>query len=194
MPTFLSDPPFSVYLVLAAFLLVAGAIWFNRRDQRSLGVLAVAATLLGIVFLIDTLYESQREESVRRAMAMVKAADMRDTEEFVVHVADRFEYRGEGEPVTVTRDQLRKSPFWEVLKHYNVHVAAWDFARADVQHIDDNTIEIGFLAKGEGQGQQVPMYFRAKFARQSDGQMKLTGIASFDPLRRQRAEDAPHFP
>jgi hypothetical protein len=195
MPTFLSDPPFSVYLVLAAVVLIAFAVWFANRSRRSLAVLAGACAVLAVVFVIDMLFESTREEAVRRAMAMVKAADARDTEAFVSHVADKFEYRGEGQPVTVTRDQLRKSQMWEVLKQYNVHVAAWDFARADVEHINDDTVEIGFLAKGEGQGQQVPIYLRAKFARQGDGQMKLTAIASFDPLKRvNERKTIPYFP
>jgi hypothetical protein len=195
MPTFLSDPPFSVYLVLAAVVLIAFAVWFANRSRRSLAVLAGACAVLAVVFVIDMLFESTREEAVRRAMAMVKAADARDTEAFVSHVADKFEYRGEGQPVTVTRDQLRKSQMWEILKQYNVHVAAWDFARADVEHINDDTVEIGFLAKGEGQGQQVPIYLRAKFARQGDGQMKLTAIASFDPLKRvNERKTIPYFP
>ena len=42
-----------------------------------------------------------------------------------------------------------------------------------MNEIDENTIEIGFLAKGEADGKQIPIYFRATFARQSDGQMKL---------------------
>ena len=195
MPTFLSDPPFSVYLVLVAVVLVAFAVWFSNRSRRSLAVLAGASALLAVVFLIDMLFESTREEAVRRAQAMVKAADARDTEAFVSHIADKFEYRGEGQPVTVTRDQLRKAPFWEVLKQYKIHVAAWDFARADVEHINDDTVEIGFLAKGEGQGQQVPIYLRARFARQADGQMKLTAIASFDPLKRvNERKTIPYFP
>ena len=195
MPTFLSDPPFSVYLVLAAAFLVAFAVWFGNRTRRSLAALGVVGAVLAVVFLIDTLFESTREEAVRRAQAMVKAADARDTEAFVSHVADKFEYRGEGQPVSVTRDQLRKSQMWEVLRQYNAHVAAWDFARADVEHVNDDTVEIGFLAKGEGQGTQVPIYLRAKFARQADGQMKLVAVASFDPLKRvNERKTIPYFP
>jgi hypothetical protein len=195
MPALLSDPSFSVYLVLAAVVFVAFAVWFANRTRRSLAVLVAAVAVLAVVFLIDTLFESTREEAVRRAQAMVMAADARDTEAFVSHVAEKFEYRGEGEPVTVTRDQLRKSQMWEVLRQYDVHVAAWDFARADVEHINDDTVEIGFLAKGEGQGKQVPIYLRAKFARQADGQMKLVAVASFDPLKRvNERKTIPYFP
>jgi hypothetical protein len=56
---------------------------------------------------------------------------------------------------------------------------------------DANSVEIGFLAKGETQGKQFPFYFRATFTRQSDGQMKLTRLASFDPLQRTKPLSIP---
>ena len=68
-----------------------------------------------------------------------------------------------------------------------MHVAAWDFSRDDVRWPDENTVEIGFLAKGElPDGKQMPYYFRATFTRQSDGQMKLTRLASFDAMGREK--------
>ena len=195
MPTFLSDPSFSVYLILAAAFLITFAVWYANRTRRSLAALGAVVGVLAVVFLIDFLSESPREEAVRRAQAMVKAADARDRDGFLAHVADKVEYRGESAPVTVTREQLRNSQMWAVLEQYKPHVAAWDFSRHDVQQIDDNTIEIGFLAKGEAQERQVPMYFRAKFARQGDGQLKLVAIASFDPMKRvNERKSIPYFP
>ena len=195
MPSFLSDPEFSVYLAIAAVFLITGTVWFNTRSRQSLTVLGAVVLVGGLVLLIDYLYESTREEAVRRAQAMIKAADTRDPEAFLAHIADKFEYRGEGGPKTITRDELRHAHFWSILKTHDVHVAAWDFARTDVEHINDDTVEIGFLAKGEGGGKQFPMYFRATFARQADGQMKLVAIASFDPLKRvNERKSIPYFP
>jgi hypothetical protein len=195
MPTILSDPSFTVYLILAVALLITFAVWFANRSRRGLVVLGGVVAVLMILVLIDFLVESAREEAVRRAQAMVKAADTRDPEAFLSHVADKFEYRGESAPVTVTREQLRNSQMWQMLNHYKPHVAAWDFAREDVRQIDDNTIEIGFLVKGEADGKQVPMYFRTTFARQGDGQMRLVAIASFDPLKRtNERKSIPFFP
>jgi hypothetical protein len=195
MPTFLTDPPFTVYLVLAAAFFVAFAVWFGNRSRKSLAALGAVVAVIALLLLIDALCESLREESVRRAMAMVKAADTRDPEAFLSHVADKIEYQGESVPVTVTKAQLRNSQMWGVLKQYNAHVAAWDFSHGDVKLIDDDTVEIGFLAKGEANGQQAPMYFRAKFARQTDGQMKLVALASFDALKRvNERKSIPFFP
>jgi hypothetical protein len=196
MPTFLSDPPNAVYLTLTLAVIVCGVVWFNRRDRRSLIVFGCVLALTGIVVLLDRLFESPREESVRRVLAMTKAADARDTDAFLSNIADTFQYQGEGgQPKTISRDDLRKSVLWEVLKQYNVHVAAWDFARDDVTQVDANTVEIGFLAKGEADGKQAPMYMRAKFTRQPDGQMKLSGLAAFDPIQRtNERKSLPYFP
>jgi hypothetical protein len=196
MPSFLSDPPFSVYLLLALLVFVTGGIWSSNRTRRSLCFFLGAFGLLVAVLLLDTFFESPREESVRRVQAMMKAANDRDTEAFVNHLADTVQYRGESaNPVTFTRDQIRKAGFWNLLRQHNVTVAAWDFSRTDVKELGEDRIEIGFLAKGEVEGKPFPVYFRATFSRQSDGQMKLSQLASFDPLKRQNAPmSIPQFP
>ena len=183
MPTFLSDPPQVVYTILAATLLAAGLVWFNRRSRRSLVVfLGLLAAVLAVV-LIDRFFESPREEAVRRVQAMARAADAKDNEAFVSHVADKLEYRGSGATITLTREQLRQSPFWHQLRQFNAHVATWDFSRSDVIGKGD-TIEIGFMAKGEANGKMFPVYFRATFSPQPDGQMKMSAFESFDPMKR----------
>jgi hypothetical protein len=198
MPTFLSDPPFTVYLLLALLVFVTGGIWSSNRNRKSLCAFVGALGLLAAVLLLDFLFESPREESVRRIQAMMKAANERDTEAFVSHVADTVQYRGESaNPMTLTRDQIRKAGFWNALRQFNVRVAAWDFSRSDVKELGDNRIEIGFLAKGEAvaEGKQFPVYFRATFSRQADGQMKLVELASFEPMKRQNAPmSIPQFP
>lgn len=195
MPTFLSDPPVVVYLVLAAVAIITGVVWLNRRTRKSLAVFLGVFAFVAVVLLIDRLFESPREEAVRRMQAMIHAADRVDPEAFAGHLADTVRYQDANGVKTFTREQLRHHSFWNVLRQFNVHVAAWDFSRADVAEVDENSIEIGFLAKGETQGKQIPMYFRATFTRQPDGSMKLTGLAAFDPIKRQKERvSIPQFP
>lgn len=198
MPTLISDPPFIVYATLVVAAAVCIAIWLNKRDAKSrLAAGATIALLIGVI-LIDRLFESPREESVRRVQAMARAADQRDPEGFLSQVADRIEYQGEGgHSHIVTRDDLRRSGAWTALRAYDLHVAAWDFDRNEVTQIDSNTIEIGFFGKAEtrADGKQIPMYFRAKFTRQPDGTMKMTGLASYDAIRRtNERKGIPNFP
>ena len=196
MPTLLSDPPFAVYLAFVLAAIVCGAVWINRRTSKALLVFATSLLLLGGLFLLDRLFESPREEAKRRVEAMAKAADARDVDAFLANVADTFQYQGESEAHrTVTREELRRSGLWSVLRQYNVHVATWDFDRNDVVEIDPITVEIGFLGKGEADGKQAPMYFRARFTRQSDGTMKLTALSSYDALKRtNERKSIPNFP
>jgi ribosomal protein L18E len=196
VPTFLSDPSQGFYLILAAIVLVAGVVWFNRRDRKCLLILVGAVAALAAVIVIDLLFESPREESVRRVLSMVQTAENRDQAAFLSHIAERFTYQGDERPeIAITRDQLRQASFWDLLRIHDVHVAAWDFSRADVVEVDDKTIEIGFLAKGETGGRQLPLYFRATFTRQSNGEMKLTKLESYDPIKRtNERKSIPGFP
>lgn len=194
MPTFLSDPAPALYLILVGFVVVSGAIAARKQDRRSLAVFGVACALLLVVFLLDRTGESPREEAVRRVQELARAADTRNRDEFISHVADRVEFPNASPPVTKSREQIKNSPFWDLLRAHNVHVAVWDFSRDDVREIDANTVEVGFLGKGEAEGKQFPVYLRATFARQPDGKFRLTKIATFHPTNHAEPLAVPGFP
>ena len=180
----ISDPPQALYLALGVAFVVTGVIAAQYQSRRKLIPFVIVLLLLVGLFLVDRLFESPREESVRRAQAIAAAADARNPDAFVSHLADTIEYSaGDGTPHKLTRDQIKSHGFWGTLRHFNVHVAVWDFSRDDVKVIDDNTVEIGFMAKGEvPDGKQIPLFVRATFKRQSDGQFKLTAVRTFDAL------------
>jgi hypothetical protein len=181
MPTFLSDPPQTIYLLLLAAVILAGLVWLNRRERRALYVFLGVLGVTALVVLVDRLLESPREEAVRRVHAMMEAADRRDPDAFAGQLADKVTYVGEQSPEEFTREQLRSHHFWSLLRQFNVHVAAWNFAL--LERPDENTVVIGFMAKGElPDRKQLHYHFRATFTRQGDGQMKLSRLESFDPM------------
>ena len=190
MPTFLSDPPQWLYLVLGGFVVITGAITTRKQDRRAVIPFGVAALLLLVVFLIDRFFESPREEASRRVFMMSLAADAKNPDAFVEHLADKVEIQSK----PATREEVRKSGFWQLLRQWEVHVAVWNFSRDDVNVIDDNTVEIGFMAKGESGSKQVPVYGRATFKKQSDGSFKLTAFKATDPMNRTNTVDIPNFP
>lgn len=194
MPTVLSDPPFVVYLVLCAVVVALGAVWASKRNRRVLIATAVAAVVLLLVFLIDRTSVSPREEAVRRATAMASAADAKDPMAFIANLGDTVEFTSGQQPVKVSKDQLRTSNFWGMLRQYNVRVTAWDFSRENVKVIDDNTIEIGFMAKGEAEGKPYPLFVRATFTKQSNGAFKLTKFGTFSPTNHDEPLAIPNFP
>ena len=149
-----------------------------------------------IVFLIDRLVESPREEAERRTYMMAQAADLKSPDAFVTHLADEVSIAsGNEKGKTLTREQMKRSPFWDTLRHFDVHVAVWDFSRNHVKQINENTIEIGFMGKGEVRGgEQIPVYVRSTFTRQSDGSFKLSAMRTFDPLNHDAPLSIPGFP
>jgi hypothetical protein len=196
MPTFLIDPPQVVYLLLGGLLVITGAIAAQKQDRRATIAFAFAFLLMLLMFLIDKTSESPREEAVRRTQMMAHAADTKNPDAFIEHVADRVTIAPGNEPgKTVTRDELKKSGFWGMLRQLNAHVAVWDFSRENVKELDKDTIEISFLAKGEiSGGNQVMIFAKATFTRQSDGSVKMSAFRSFHPTNHDEAFPIPNFP
>jgi hypothetical protein len=197
MPTFLSDPPQIVYLLLGGLLVVTGAIAAQYQDRRSALPFGIAFFLILLVFLLDRFSESPREEAVRRVNMMALAADAKNPDAFVAHVAEQVTIQTEqNKTKTVTRDELKKSQFWNVLRQFDVHVAVWDFSRDDVKDFGNGTVEIGFMAKGEvrTEGKPIMTYVRATFTRQNDGSMKMTAFRSYHPTNHDEVFPIPNFP
>ena len=195
MPTFLADPPPTLYLLLAVAVIASGAVWAAGRKKNALRAFLAFAALLGGQALCDWLTQSPRESGVAAVKRMAAAADAKNPDRFLADVADTFEYTGEGAPVTIRRDKLKESPFWALLKQYNISVRTWDFTQEDTRRLDDNTVEFGFLAKGEADGKPYPLYLRATFGRQPDGSMQMTKLATFDPVKRTgERKGIPGFP
>lgn len=196
MPTFISDPPPVVYLLLGFVALVTGAIAAQRQTRKSAVPFLASAGLLLALFLLDRFFDSPREGSVKSAQAMALAADQNRPDDFVKHVADTITYHGEGQAITATREQLKNSPFWGMLRMFNAHVAVWNFSREDVKQIDDDTVEIGFMAKGETRGEMkgVQLYVRGTFRKQPDGGMKMTEFRTFEALDNRKPFTIPNFP
>lgn len=196
MPTFLIDPPQIVYLLLGGLLVVTGGIAAQKQDRRSAIPFALAFLLMLLVFLLDKTSESPREEAVRRTYVMAQAADAKNPDAFVAHVADTVAIQtGQGQTKTVTREELKKSGFWGMLRQHNIHVAVWDFSREDVKDFGNGTVEIGFLAKGElpDHNQQM-IYVRTTFTRQSDGSLKMSAFRSYHPTNHDEVFPIPNFP
>jgi ketosteroid isomerase-like protein len=179
MPSFLSDPSTGLYLVLLAIVVITGAVAARHQDRPTLIRFAIALAILLALYGIDRAVESPREEAVRRVQAMAAAADAKNPDQFVEQMADTVEYRGGDKPVLLKKTEIRNSPFWDTLRQQSVRVTVWDFSRDDVKTSGDDTIEIGFHAKGEMREGMVPLYMRATFRKQPDGQWKLAAFGSY---------------
>src|SRR4051812_36526875 len=94
MPVFLSDPSATTYLVLAALVIVTGAVAARWQDRRRVGLFLACVLLLGGVYLIDRLYASPREGGVAGVGALLDAVNERNTDGFRANVSDSFDVKG----------------------------------------------------------------------------------------------------
>lgn len=194
MPPILSDPPPALFLLLIVAVLISAAILYRRQNRKSLVVFAVIAILLVGLWIVSALYESPREEAVRRIQLMVQAVNERSAERFVAQTTDPVDYRTSGGSRMLTKAEVRNSRFWGLLAEHNVEAGAWDFDRNEVREVAPDAIEIGFLAQGTVQGKPTPFYFRTVFRKQSNSEWLLASVSCFNPVNRNQPESIPAFP
>jgi hypothetical protein len=189
MPTWLSDPSNATYLILVIFAVVAGVLWARNRDRRSLVVLLVAAALFGLVFVCDRLWESPREEAVRKVREISEAVNARDANKLLADVSDSFRYHN------AKKADLRK--LIDLARQYNVRTAVWDFDRSRVETLSPTEIDIVFDAKAElPGGAPFLRHFKARFVKDSDGQWRVQTFTPYNIARQERGgeEAIPRFP
>ena len=192
MPTFLSDPPQAVYLVLIGAVLVTGVVFARYQDRKRLRPLGVALGLLLLVYLLDSLFESPREEAVRKVQAMADAATAADPNRFIEHVSPSFSYRG------AKREKLKTSAAWDHIRANHVRIAVWDFSRDAFEQVSDTEVEIGFYAKAQvPSGGAMVRYIKARFVRDPDGQYRVKTFGFYDSAEHglnQEVDPPPGFP
>src|SRR5262249_6071061 len=109
MPDIIADPPQILYMVLGGLLVITGAIAAQKQDRRAAIPFGIAALLMLLLFLIDRFSESPREEAVRRVHLMAMAADAKNPDALVEHVADKVTIApGNDAGKVLTRDELKR--------------------------------------------------------------------------------------
>jgi hypothetical protein len=187
MPVFLSDPSSATYLVLAAVVIVAGAVAARWQDRKRVAAFVVALLLLGGLILLDRLYDSPREEAVAGTTAIITAVSQRNTEAFLSQVSDSFDARG------LKKADLRRAV--ELARQFDVKVAAWNFDRNRVVSHDGPppSVDIEFDAKAEGPGGTVPKHVKATFVRDPDGKYRMRTFATYNIVQKQVEEPIPNL-
>ena len=178
MLTFLSDPSFTLYVILILGVFVTGGLLVRKQDRGSLIRAIIAFVLLLLLFLCDRLYESPREEVVRRVQTMATAANVRNWDEVFVQISDKFQY-----------DKYDKKSFRDfVSQSANQHTATVnfkDFDRDNFEELPDGQINIGFVAQVTTPSVNlIPLYVKATFVKDADGQYRLRGFTVYSAVNR----------
>jgi hypothetical protein len=163
MPPFLSDPPFTTYLLLAVAALVAGGVWLKNRGPRTRAAVGVIVVLLLVLLAADYFVESPREEAVRRVKAMEVAANARQWDAVGTHVAGDFAYATFKKPTFLAAAGTAANK-WGATVNFK------DFDRDNFAVLPDGHIRVGFVGQIFSTGnERVPVYIEADFVKQPDG-------------------------
>ena len=178
MPTFLSDPEPTFYLVLITAAVVAGAVAFRYQDKRTLAAFFLAAGVLLAVFVIDLLCESPREESVRKVKAMAAAGTAKDWKALGEHLSDKFQFQGHS-----------KASFLGAVSGpaaaHGAEVNVKGFDRESFEPVSETTLRIGFIAQvSTATSGPLPYYVEATFTKDPDGQFRMTGFDLYNFAKR----------
>jgi len=168
MPTFLSDPSISLYIILSVLVFVLIGIWINRRQQGDLIRLLAGVAVLVAVFLIDRFVESPREESTRKMQEIAAATKAKSADGVGQHISESFEYNG-----------MNKAKLLDWVKsvYGNSQFEGIDtsgYGRSEFEKIDDNKVIIVFEVWPTSYGLPEYRHFcKATFAKDPDGQFRM---------------------
>lgn len=184
MPTFLSDPSFNLYLLLAVAVMVEVIVWLKTRGRGSLLTVVVTVGLLLLLLLVDTLVESPREQAVRRVTAMGVAASERRWGDVATHIAPDFVYHG------INRAEFLKFAEGKATE-YNATAHFTQFDRDNATKLADGTWQVGFVGQfAQVGGRSYPTYIEADFVRQPDGAYLMHTFRVYNYISRSGVEES----
>jgi hypothetical protein len=138
MPTALSDPSPTLYLILGVLVVILGAVAVRRQRRTDLINFLIPAALLAALFVIDRLVESPREQLVVTLREMETATQNKKHADVFKHVSNDFKYKSLDKKGLQERAQLVEAlPNWEGIK-------VIDLNREGFVQKDANTVEQRF--------------------------------------------------
>ena len=182
MPFWLSDPSISVYLICGVLLIIFGALWLREPSRKGLIRLVIAVIPLVVVLLCDMLFESPREEAVRRMKAMADATVSRNHTELASHVSESFQFKGLDKRAIIAKaKQAETMSEWQGAN-------VWDFDRSEAKYVDAKTVQIGFLVAGIGYS-TPPFWCIATFKKDADGQFRLATFTFYNAMQKDKSSE-----
>jgi hypothetical protein len=190
MPNWLAEPPPSLYVVLliatiiplfAAFFLRLPAPKRGEKQKKPAtktilaAISAVAILLLFALYTCDRMFESDREQIIRKMNEMSDGVRERNLNRVFNNVSESFRYG------TANKSQLRQAAEHAQQIGTVDELATWDLNLGEVNKEDAKaTIEFRFKIKGNAMGENQ-FLCRGHFVRDPDGQWRLAGFEVYPP-------------
>ena len=92
MPDWLIEGNLSQLILIGVAAAICGYLWTKSRKTLWLGIAATATLFIGMLLLLDRLYESDREQIVGNIQKMCAAVPTRNYDAVFEHFAQDFHY------------------------------------------------------------------------------------------------------
>jgi hypothetical protein len=137
MPTALSDPTTSLYVILGAIAVILGLVAARRQKRSDVINFLIPAVALLALFVIDRATESPREQAVRKLQEMEAASQAKNYDEVFKHVSEAFQYKSLDKKALRDRANL-------ALTHFPEGVRIWNATRNNFKEVNESTVEQEF--------------------------------------------------
>ena len=177
MPDWLIEGDSTIYLLLAAVGVIAAVAWWQMPKKWLLAVATVAFAMIGVLFLLDRQFESDREQIGRKLNEMAAAVTQPpDMNKIFTHVSADFRY-GPADKAQFRKfcDQISRGREVREMK-------VWDYRVKELSKPRKRTeITFQFKVKAAGTGIPEEAFYRcdATYALDPDGQWRLLTFKVF---------------
>lgn len=175
MPSFLSDPTPTIYVLFGAIALILGIVALRRQKKWDLIRFAIGLLLVVGLFLCDKFFESPRESVVRKIQEMGVASRSKKYDELFKHVSESFKHKSLDKKGLRDRAKAAETMGFSGISEF-------DLSRSNFKQIDDNTIEQSFRVKPEGFGTEIQGYVIATFKKEANDEWRLTTFSLRNPI------------
>ena len=178
MPSWLVGDPTVLYMLLLALVLVSAMRWWQTRNAKPAGALAIGLGLMAVIWSLNHFIETDVHQIERKVLEMARGVEDRNLERIFLHVSESF-----------FAERMNKAEFRRyaerALQGHNVSsIVIWDFEVRDLSRETRKAIAL-FKIKAHGieASQGVAFYnCLAQFVLDPDGQWRMQSFQVFSPL------------
>jgi len=160
----------SVYIVLGTVAVLLIILWRQYSNRRLLYVAAGAVALMGVYWLLDRLFETDRKTIEQTVKKMTAAVGQKNLDGSFASISEQFR-----SPMGKTKNEFRQLAEGEMASRRVTGVIVWEFVFPERPERDrEARVNFSFKLLGELGGREtVPYVCEAVFVFESPGVWRL---------------------
>jgi ketosteroid isomerase-like protein len=171
MPDWLAEPETVLILLVAIAAIGSGVIAWRTRHRAWVIIAFVSLLFLGLLFLLDKMFLSDREQIAGSVQSMAAAVAPKDFNQVFSHISERFEYG------PVNKAAFRKFAEDTSRNRQIDSLVVWNFQVLKFNETKDQA-EVSFQFKVKAGGrlgniEEVFYLCKAVYLKEADGQWRM---------------------